>query len=62
MEIDDVAGHDSALYGYTRSGTTSADEVNFVMNHARGAGSISIPVDLQSSATIVLRLLLTRLL
>ena len=33
-----VLGHDSALLGYTRQGTTWTDEMNIVMNHARGGG------------------------
>ena len=39
-EMIDVLGHDSALLGYTRPGTTWANEMNFVMNHAPSAGSI----------------------
>ena len=35
-----VIGHYSALQGYTGSGTTWAEEMNFVMNHAPDAGSI----------------------
>ena len=38
------------LEGYTGPGTTWDDEMNFVMNHAPGAGSIARPVDQQSSA------------
>ena len=34
-------GNDSALEGYTGLETTSANEMNFVMNHAPGAGSIA---------------------
>ena len=34
-------GHDSALKGFTGPGTTWANEINFVMNHAPGAGSIA---------------------
>ena len=45
-----VLGHDSALLGYTGTGTTwPANEMNFVMNHALGAGLIAWPVDKQSS-------------
>ena len=44
-----VLGHDSALYRYTGPGTTWANGINIVMNHASGAGSISRPVDQQSS-------------
>ena len=39
-----VLDHESALEGYTGPGTTSANEINFVMNHAPGAGSIARPV------------------
>ena len=44
-----VLGHHAALYGYTGPGTTWANEMNFSMNHAPGAGSIAGFVDLQSS-------------
>ena len=44
-----VSGHDSALLCYTRSRTTWANEMHFVMNHAADAGSITLPVDQQSS-------------
>ena len=37
-EMNGVLGHDSALY--TRPGTTWANEMNFVMNHAPHAESI----------------------
>ena len=47
--MNDVLGHDSVLVkGYTRPGTTCADDNfvnNFVMNHAPSAGSIARPVD-----------------
>ena len=33
-----VLGHNSALQGYTGSETTWTNEMNFVMNHAPGAG------------------------
>ena len=45
----DVLGHDFALSGTTGQGTTWASELNFVMNHTPGAGSIAGPVDQQSS-------------
>ena len=32
--MNGVLGHGSALYGYTGSGTTWENEMNFVMNHA----------------------------
>ena len=32
-----VLGHDSALQGYIGLGTSWANEMNFVMNHAAGA-------------------------
>ena len=44
MEMIGILGHDSALYGYTGQGTILANEMNFVMNHATGAGSIDRPV------------------
>ena len=43
--MNDVLGHNSALVGYTRPGTTWANEMNFVMNPAPGVGSIARPVD-----------------
>ena len=45
-----VLGHDFALQGYTGPWTNWANEMNIVMNHAPGAGSIARPVDQQSSA------------
>ena len=45
-----VLSNDSALKGYIAPGTTLAIEMNFVMNHAPGAGSIVRPVHQQSSA------------
>ena len=45
-----VLGHDSALQGYTRPGTTWANEMSFIMDHVPVAGSIARPVDQQSSA------------
>ena len=42
-----VLGQDSALQGYTGPGTNWANEMNFGMNHASGAGSVA-SVDLQS--------------
>ena len=47
-EMIGVLGHDSALYGYTGLGTTWANDMNFVMNHALGAGLIARTVDQQS--------------
>ena len=38
------------LQGYTGPRITWADEMNFVVDHATGAGSITRPVDQQSSA------------
>ena len=43
--MDGVLDHDSALQGYTGPGITWANEINFVMNHAPGAGSIARLVD-----------------
>ena len=43
--MNGVLGHDSALKGYTGPGTTWANEMNFMVNHASGAGSIARPVD-----------------
>ena len=45
-----VLGHDSALKGYTRPGTTWANGMKFVMNHTPGVASIARSVDQQSSA------------
>ena len=44
-----VLDHDSAIQGYTQPGTTWANEMNIVMNHAPGAGSIARLVYQQSS-------------
>ena len=35
-----VLGHNSALYDYNRLGTIWVNEMNFIVNHAPGAGSI----------------------
>ena len=43
-EMIGVLGHDSALSGYTGPDKTWADDMNFVMHHAPGAGSIARPV------------------
>ena len=40
-EMDGVLWSDSTLYGYTCSGTTWANEMNFAMNHTPDAGSIT---------------------
>ena len=50
--MNDVLGHDFALegYQYTGPGTTWSNEMNVVMNHAKGAGSIARLVNQQSSA------------
>ena len=47
---ESVSGHDSALRGHIGLRTTWAMEMDFVMNHAPGAGSIVRHVDLQSRA------------
>ena len=39
-EMNGVQGHNFALQGYTGPGTTWDNEMNFVMNHAPGAGWI----------------------
>ena len=49
LEINAVLGHNAALEGYTRPGTTWANEMNFVTNRAPDAGLITQPADLQSS-------------
>ena len=49
-EMNAVLGHDSALARlYTVSESTWTNEMNLVMNHAPGAGSIARPGDQQSS-------------
>ena len=40
-EMNAVLGHKSTLFGYTGPGTTWANEMNFVLNHAPGAGLIA---------------------
>ena len=47
--MNDSTGHDSELYGYTGPGTTWANVMKSYLNHAPGAGSLTLPVDLQSS-------------
>ena len=43
--MNDVLGHASTLSGYTGPGMTCANDMNFVMNHALGVGSVARPVD-----------------
>ena len=43
--MNGVLGHDSAVQGYTGSGTTRANEMNVGMNHVPGVGSIVRSVD-----------------
>ena len=45
-----VLGHNCVVQGYTGHGTTWANEMNFAIKHAPGAGSITQSVDLQSNA------------
>ena len=45
-----VLGHDSALLWLYWAGDNLANEMNFGVNHALGAGSIALPTDQQSSA------------
>ena len=48
-----IFGKDSAAQGYTGPGTTWDDnESNCGMDHAPGAGSITKPVDLQSTTVL----------
>ena len=47
--MNGILGHNSALLGYTRLGTTWANDMKCHMNHAPGAGLIARPVDLQSN-------------
>ena len=49
-EMIEVLGHISALCSYTGPGKTWATEMNFVLNHAPSAGSITHPAYQQSSA------------
>ena len=37
-----LLGHDSTLKGYDGPGTTLVNELNFVINRARGAGSLDL--------------------
>ena len=39
-----ILAHVSAVQGNTGPGTTWANEMNFIINHAPGAGSIARPV------------------
>ena len=47
--MNGILGHDFALLRLYWGRATWANEMNFVMNHAPGAGSIVRPVDQQSS-------------
>ena len=47
--MNSLLGHDSVLYGYTRLEATWANEMNFGINDAPGAGLIALPVYQQSS-------------
>ena len=47
-KINGVLGH-SVLKGYTGPGTTWANEMNFAMHFAPGAGSIARPLDQAAS-------------
>ena len=52
-----MGGHYSAMLGYTGQETTWANEMIIGINHAPCAGSIAVPIDLQSKrANTVLRL------
>ena len=42
-----ILGHNFALQGYAGLGTTWANKMNFGMNNALVAGSITRPVDMQ---------------
>ena len=44
-EMNGVLSHDSELQGYTESGTTWANEMNFVLTYPPSAGSIAQPVN-----------------
>ena len=56
-QMTGVLGHDSSfVQGFNGPGTTRANEMNFIKNHAPGAGLIARPVDQQSSATTVPRM------
>ena len=48
--MNGISSHDSAHVRLFWPGTTWANEPNFVMNHALGAGLIARPVDQQSIA------------
>ena len=49
-QMNGVSGH---VQGYTGPGTIWANEMNLVLNHAPGAGSLTRPVDQQSSALLL---------
>ena len=49
--MNGVLGHDSAFVRLCWAGDNLANEMNFVMNHAPGAGSITRPVD-QRATTV----------
>ena len=48
--MNGVLGHDSTLVRLYWAGVTQVNEVNLIMKHVPGAGSIARPVDQQSSA------------
>ena len=48
-DLNGVLGHDSALLRLTWAEDNLVNEMNSVMNHTPGAGSIARPVDQQSS-------------
>ena len=52
-KMNSVSGLDSAVWGYTGSGSIWATDLNFSLNHASDAGSISQPIDLQSSTILL---------
>ena len=56
-EMNGVLGHDSALQSYTGLEKTWANEMNFVMKHAPGAGSGSVNEQSYDLVTIFFHLI-----
>ena len=54
--MNEALGHISALYSYTESGATWANEMKFDINHSLGTGLISRLVDPMSSAVSMQRM------
>ena len=52
--MNGASGYNSAVKGYTGPGITWANEMNYGLNHAPGAGSIAGLVDVVQRANTVI--------